>query len=388
MIGKIFNLYIYRNFLVFTIFGVKISVKLKYSDSTTTLVLNNNVKEKKLIIVRIDAIGDFILFRNFLNSIRHEYKDYHITYIGNILCKEIILHFDKDYIDECIFINTQQGNNDLDFLKKLKYDIVLSPTYSISPISQHILKNIKADEKIGFYPNLSNLSISQKIYCNQYSTKTIHFDKEFDFEFNINKYFFENLLNKKIDVYDTKFKLDEKMFDAINFNFSEKYIIIFPSATAHYRRWDTDNFRKVSEYIYKKYGYNIYILGSNSDKKLAKEIIDDNNKNHIKSLCGKYKLHELVYIMNKSILVISNDTMAYHMAVASNTNVICLSNANTYTRFVKYPDDLIKGKKVIQVLPERFTNSSLTNNDYEYYSNIDINEIKPEAVIKEIENIL
>ena len=76
------------------------------------------------------------------------------------------------------------------------------------------------------------------------------------------------------------------------------------------------------------------------------------------------------------------------MAVASNTNVLCISNANTYTRFVKYPDNLIKSKKVVQVLPERFTNGSLTNNDYEYYSNININEIKAESVIKEIENIL
>ena len=385
--GKIFNLCIDRNFLIFTIFGIKISMKLKYSSATiTTLVLNDNTKEKKIAVIRTDAIGDFILFRNFLKCIRDEYEDYRITYIGNILCKDLILHFDKNYIDECIFINAD--NIDYNFFKNLKYDIILLPVYSLSSGFYEILKNIKADEKIGFYPDLSNLTIPGRIHYSQYPTKTIYFNKEFDFEFNINKYFFEKLFEKSIDIYDTKFRLDEKMFDTIDFNFSEKYIIIFPSASANYRKWSTDNFKKVSEYIYKKYGYNIYILGSNSDKKLADKIIDDNNKNYIKSLCGKYKLHELVYIMNKSLLVISNDTMAYHMSVASNTNVICISNGNTYIRFVKYPDDLIKGKKVIHLLPEIFTDGSLTNNDYEYSSNIDINEIKPETVIKEIENIL
>ena len=48
-----------------------------------------------LLIIKTDAIGDYILFRNFLSEVRNLslYKNYKIILCGNELWKDIALHF-------------------------------------------------------------------------------------------------------------------------------------------------------------------------------------------------------------------------------------------------------------------------------------------------------
>ena len=62
-------------------------------------------QNKSLVILRNDAIGDYLLFRDFLRVIRKEYSNYHVTLIGNIVFQDIALCLDKTYIDKFIWID-------------------------------------------------------------------------------------------------------------------------------------------------------------------------------------------------------------------------------------------------------------------------------------------
>ena len=44
------------------------------------------IKPKSLLLIRLDAIGDYILFRNFIEELKKDekYKHYSITLLGNI----------------------------------------------------------------------------------------------------------------------------------------------------------------------------------------------------------------------------------------------------------------------------------------------------------------
>ena len=55
------------------------------------LPLGQNTNSNTLLIIRLDAIGDYLLFRNFLSVIRasRKYKDYEITLCGNIVWKDL-----------------------------------------------------------------------------------------------------------------------------------------------------------------------------------------------------------------------------------------------------------------------------------------------------------
>ena len=66
-----------------------------------------HLTEKSILLVRIDAIGDYIIFRNFIEILKKDikYKSYKITLLGNNTWKNIAEEFDHEYIDEFIWID-------------------------------------------------------------------------------------------------------------------------------------------------------------------------------------------------------------------------------------------------------------------------------------------
>src|SRR3982751_602647 len=62
--------------------------------------------EKRLLIIKTDAIGDYILFRNFIEVVKSSetYKDYQVDLLGNTLWQDIALKYDASYINQFIFI--------------------------------------------------------------------------------------------------------------------------------------------------------------------------------------------------------------------------------------------------------------------------------------------
>ncbi|WP_334084306.1 hypothetical protein [Helicobacter typhlonius] len=86
-------------------------------------------QNKSLVILRNDAIGDYLLFRDFLHILRQEYSSYHITLIGNIVFKDFALCLDRAYIDKFIWIDNKK------FRKNILYSCI-------------VLSGIKVREKI------------------------------------------------------------------------------------------------------------------------------------------------------------------------------------------------------------------------------------------------
>ncbi len=61
-----------------------------------------NSDNKSILIVRLDAIGDYILFRNYLEIIKNTFKNYRVILAGNITWKNIAEELDREFVDEFI----------------------------------------------------------------------------------------------------------------------------------------------------------------------------------------------------------------------------------------------------------------------------------------------
>jgi len=163
-----------------------------------------------LLLIRLDAIGDYVMFRNYIKILKKssKYKDYNITLIGNSAWKPLCLELDSEYIDYFIWLDRDKFNKNLIYrYKKLKeiaskgYEVVLSPVYSREFFfADNIVKIVSTDEKIGSIGDLSNIRKWQKNIADKYYTKLIPAKDELMFEFDRNKEFFENFLDKKTDI--------------------------------------------------------------------------------------------------------------------------------------------------------------------------------------------
>jgi ADP-heptose:LPS heptosyltransferase len=128
--------------------------------------------QKAILLIRLDAIGDYILFRNFIEvlSQSEKYKGYRITLLGNQIWKSIATEFDRKYIDRFIWLDVKRFGKDylyryycLKEITSIKYEIVINPEYSRNFWdSDWIVKKVSADEKIGNDGNFSNIKKWQK----------------------------------------------------------------------------------------------------------------------------------------------------------------------------------------------------------------------------------
>ncbi|ACM93569.1 heptosyltransferase family [Nautilia profundicola AmH] len=356
---------------------------------------NSKVKEKTILLIRLDAIGDYVLFRNFIEVLKNEYKNYKITLVGNVAWKAIAEEFDSEFIDKFIGIDRVKfGKNIVYRYKKLKeitkqdYEIVINPIYSRTFLfDDNIVKVVNAKEKIGSNGDLSNIRKWQKNISDKYYTKLLPAKNEIMFEFYRNKEFFENLLNKKIDIKRPIIKLKEKI---LSFKLPNNYAILFIGASADFRKWSIENFVEIGKYLKDKYNYEIVVCGGPTDIEEAKKFKNLANYDYI-DMVGKTSLIDFLYIIYNGNLMIANETSAPHFAVALEmTNIFVISNGNHFGRFTPYPKEIWPYYYPIYhpEIEKDLDNYKKLSNSYGYGSKLNINNISVEKVKNRISEVL
>ena len=216
---------------------------------------SKKINPKSLVLIRLDAIGDYILFRNFIEILKKssKYKDYSITLIGNVAWKNLTEELDYKFVDKFIWLDRHSFSKDLIYrYRKLKeivssgYEIIINPIFSRTFFfDDNIVKLINAKEKIGSGSNTSNIEVWQKNISDKYYTKLIQNQKELMFEFYRNKSFFENLLDTKININKPIISLNK---ENLEFKLSKKYAILFIGASDRYRKWSVEKFSKIGNH--------------------------------------------------------------------------------------------------------------------------------------------
>jgi ADP-heptose:LPS heptosyltransferase len=105
---------------------------------------------------------------------------------------------------------------------------------------------------------------------------------------------------------------------------------------------------------------------------------------------GKTSLKDIIDIIQRSTIVISNETGIAHLSLALDVPTIVLSNGNHYGRFTEYPKEL--NAPVFYAYPPQLINSGLSFSElvqkYNVASDLDIATINPEAIYHLIDQIL
>lgn len=355
------------------------------------------VSPRSILIIRLDGLGDYILFRNYLRVLREseKYKNYTVTFLGNEVFKDLAEELDKQYIDKFLWINIKKYSFNFFYrLKKLReisstgYEILIHPTFSRDFFySELIVKKIFAKEKIGSIGDLSNLRVWQKKISDRYYTNLLPARKEIMFEFFRNKEFFENLLETKINIKKPLINLKNKVKP---FNPSTKYAILFIGAGLKSKKWNVRNFAEVGKYLKQRYGYEIILCGSKneiSDEKKFKTYFHENYIN----LVGKTSLMDLLDVINHGDLILSNDTGIVHLAVAmEKKNIFVIFQGNHFGRFIPYPSEIACGFYPIYhpEIKKNIDDYNKLANNYGFVSSLNINEITVEMVKNELDKVL
>jgi ADP-heptose:LPS heptosyltransferase len=348
--------------------------------------------------VKLDEIGDYILFRNFLKVIREcdAYKGFRVTLLGNNVWKEITEIFDKNVIDEIIWLDKKKFNKNIfyrrSFLKELnkkKFHIAIN--FHISRnfyLDDVMMKVVNAKNKIGHKTDLANLFDWQRRISDKYYSDLVDIPGV-SFEFTKNKIYLENLISEKIEL--TVPQLEIKEIKSLSTQKSNN-VIFFIGSKRRYLRWSVNNFVREAEKIITQYRLNIVLIGSTSDMPFTKEFKSLINKSllyKVIDLTAKTSLIEAITQITKGQLTISNDSGMAHISAALGIPTIVILNGSRFGRFFPYPEN--DYKKIIPIYPPNLENyrKNFDNfvQEYRYKSNLEINSITFERVSIEIDNI-
>lgn len=354
-------------------------------------------KEKSLAILRMDAIGDYILFRNFIECIKasKKYKDHTITLIGNELWKPIAMSLDAKWVSRFIWVNSKKFQKDFNYRKSILkevedtiYSVLFHPTFSPDYyVAEALAKRIHATFKISSKGDSMNMKRWQKRLAGKYYDQFIEIDNKTLFEFEQNKAIVEAFIGEECEM--MKSFIDPKEISPFAEELSD-YIILFIGGNATFRKWSMGNWIGLIKELSDVFQGKIVLAGGPDDKKNALMIMKHfSSFDQLINYCGKTSLLDLISIISRANGMISNETSAAHLAVALDTPVLVLSNGNHYGRFSPYPESITTKYKVLY--PEEIESlkeEALRIRSYGPGSKLNINSITVSRVIDQLKNFI
>ncbi len=331
----------YKNFCIYTYFcGIRLFKRRAFKPFTPKENPVKTKKNKQILIVKADSLGDYVLMRNFWQEIRktEAYKNAHITLVLSSCTKGFADYLDSGVIDEMVFvphllfekIRWRQEIALRRYLSKIMknyYDEIWFPSqnvYNFRYINYFIMRHVSAGAVIG---SSGDMPLNCHDYFRPYTL--VLPVKSVDFEFELNKNFFEKVLKRDIHLNFPEIALPKCP------SVQTGYAVISPGAQHAYRCWYEQNFADLIKYLKKEYRLNVFLIGSVSEK-LKLQRINALSGNLGDVYAGRpYK--EILQIIQNSALYIGNDSGFFHVAAALKTPAVCISSGGAYPRFMKYP---------------------------------------------------
>lgn len=105
---------------------------------------------------------------------------------------------------------------------------------------------------------------------------------------------------------------DKSYIDDLLSGFKGKaFIVVSPGAKSHVKRWPLKNFAGLSDIVKEDLGYEVVLIGDESDKVVIERILF-HMKTEPLNLLGKTNIRQLAYLIGKSKLLITNDSAPMH----------------------------------------------------------------------------
>jgi ADP-heptose:LPS heptosyltransferase len=295
---------------------------------------------KKVLIVRLDSIGDFILWLDAAKAFRELFptSEYQTTLLGNEIWAP--LADGLSYFDEVWPLNKQRFFKDIPYriktlikVRRSGFDIVINPAFSREfPFGDSIVRTSGAPTRIGFNGDYFNITKWQKRTSDRWYTKLVAAAGGSFTELERNAEFMRGLGLTGFKSNAPELALISRMPDSFNL---KDYYVLCPGAGADFRRWPLSNFVKIAEQIFNATGHTCVICGGPGEEELGKAL-ERQLKVPVTNWAGRTSLRELTSVIAGARLLIGNETGAVHIATAVSTPAICILGGGHFSRFLPY----------------------------------------------------
>ncbi|MDD5362521.1 MAG: glycosyltransferase family 9 protein [Ignavibacteria bacterium] len=273
-------------------------------------------KEVKVLVSRTDKIGDVILSLPLINEIKRLIPKSRITFLISNRLENLIEGY-RD-IDSVVYFEKFEGQKEfIDFLEAGKFDAAISvfPRSEIASAFYRSKIRIRVGTSYRWYSFLFNYRIKEH---RKYSEK-----HESDYNLNLLKFLTDDISYEKKFYFtytDTEFQALQNKLASAGFDINSKFLIIHPGSKGSAYDLPVEKMIDLSSKINNRHeDYIVVITGSENEKELADKFADE--RGGVFNAAGLINLRELMILIDKCSLFISNSTGPIHIAGALNKSI-------------------------------------------------------------------
>jgi ADP-heptose:LPS heptosyltransferase len=339
------------------------------------------VQPKSIAIVRLDDIGDYLLWRNVLALYKQApaYAGYSITLIGNIVWKSIFEAYDAAAVDATIWVDKQQYFSSQTYrttlwehVRQQGFEKIICPARTRPLLLDDLIACASAAQhKLAAHNTFAAQdwnACSDKLYNELHTVSHTQ-----SHEFFYNKAFTEKATAFSASITDLSLPIPTSVQNP-------KQIICFIGASAQSKQWSIAYWIRLVQLLQQQ-GWQALLSGGKNESPLAAEIIAATK---VASIVGQTNLIETLAVIAQSAAVITGDTMAAHAAVALHKPSVILANGVNAQRFVAYQEAGFEGVTTI------YTKQYKGHQHEPFYRAVtkDMQSIQPEQIMEALSRLM
>jgi ADP-heptose:LPS heptosyltransferase len=316
------------------------------ADSFLTLARIGAPKAERVLVVRLDAIGDMVLWLDAGRALSEHYRSrgQRIYLVANSAWAAWIQ--EMGIFDEVIALDRNKYEKDLAYrcrlglrIRKLRTSLAIQPTYSREwLLGDSVMRISGAPKRIGSSGN-SNTQRLQRRIADYWYTDLIPCEPGDCMELVRNAEFVRGAvgLNYKAAVPDLRAAAASwrEPIELTAILSDRKYYVFFPGASWEGRQWPAENFVEVANRLYHETGWLGVLCGGPGDQPVASRIVSSSNSALV-NLAGRTTLSELTAVIRNAQLLLTNETSAVHIGAALGRPTVCILGGGHYGRFMPY----------------------------------------------------
>lgn len=295
---------------------------------------------KKILIVKLSAIGDVIHALPVAHALKQEYPKARITWVVEKPAYDLLTN--NPDIDEIIIFDKPKFKslagllaNGYQFARELKahkFDLAidLQGLFKSAAISY-----LSGAPKRLVYCNARELShlVGERI-CGDHEQGHV-VDRYLD----VARYLGCKINEVQFPIHftESEIKKTTAIANHAGFKLENPYIVLAPGTNWPSKCWSPTQFAQLAD---KLYDHNIIpvIIGGPNDNRLAQEIIDNTQVPPV-DLTGKTSMKQLAYIIKNAQVFVGGDTGPMHLAVAVSTPAVAMFGPTTPERNGPYGEN-------------------------------------------------
>jgi ADP-heptose:LPS heptosyltransferase len=290
----------------------------------------------EVAFIRLDGIGDFVLWLPFAPALRQHYGDRPVVLIANTSWASLARAF--PYWDEVWAVDPGRMERDLRYrrqtlsaMRTRNFSSVVQPTFSRNArTGDPLVRASKAAQRLGFAGDSANTNAALKHLTDCWYTQLVPSRPGTMSEIHRNQEFLHGL------GITTQPQCPQIPWPAPSVANASPYFIVFPGASWEGKRWPSSHFTALADRVALASGWRCVIAGGEADKSAAARIATTCAMPST-DLTGGTSLEDFMGLLAGARLVVANDTSAVHMAALVGTPCIAIVGGGHFGRFAPYP---------------------------------------------------